>query len=66
MLLVSFCVLRYLFCKVISVEFFALITKLPIMAMLASKDFVAAKISYLHWVTPDDHWIKILMLILLT
>ena len=48
-----------------SFEFFAYNTKLPIMAMLLSKDFTAAKKVTSSGVQPDDHWIKSLLLILL-
>ena len=47
-------------------EFFAISTKLPVMAMLASKDFTAVKKVTSSGVQLDNHWIKSLMLVLLS
>ena len=44
--------------KIQRIEFFAISTALPIIAMLASKIFTAAK-----KLRPDDHWIRSLMFI---
>ena len=48
--------------RLIGFEFFTVITKLPEMAILASKGFTATKItSSGTW--PDDNWIKKLSLV---
>ena len=48
------------------IEFLAINTKLAIMTMLASKDFTSAKKVTSSEAQPDDHWIKSIMLILLS
>ena len=49
-----------------TVELFPLNTKLPEMAILASKDFTAAKKVASSGASPDDHCIKGLMVIQLS
>ena len=48
------------------VEFFTFNTKLPEIAMLASKDFTTAAKVTSSGAKPDDHWISSLMLIYLS
>ena len=47
-------------------KFFAFHTQLPEITMLTSKIFTAAKKVTSSGTQPDDHWIKSLMLILLS